>query len=86
MPLTLVCPTHCGVLRTVQWPTYLVDIYLPAPHLPASQLGIPALVMMATMDDNYRKPSTGMWDLMCSRLNGGVVPGGFRVWKSVGTV
>ena len=40
--------------------------------------------MMATMDDNYRKPSTGMWDLMCSRLNGGVVPGGFGVWKKCG--
>lgn len=31
--------------------------------------------MIATMDDHNRKPNTGMWDVMCSRLNGGVAPG-----------
>jgi len=32
--------------------------------------------MLATGDDDYRKPSTGMWDLFCGTLNGGVQPGG----------
>lgn len=29
-------------------------------------------MMLATGKDEFRKPSTGMWDLMSSELNGGV--------------
>ena len=36
--------------------------------------GVPIQVFVATTDDEYKKPATGMWDLMVSRYNGGVAP------------
>lgn len=46
----------------------------PTPH-PHEQAGVPALVVFATMKDQYRKPTAGMWHLLCSQLNGGMKPG-----------
>jgi len=39
-----------------------------------SDIGIPVQVFMATADDEYRKPSTRMWDIMVERFNCGVKP------------
>lgn len=36
--------------------------------------GVPAQVLLATNKDEYRKPSTGMWDFFVNNLNKGVVP------------
>ena len=40
----------------------------------AKELGIPLFAFIATSDDTYRKPSTGMWDFMVKQLNGGTSP------------
>ena len=45
---------------------------LPSPPM---QAGVPMLVMLATGADDLRKPSTGMWEIMCRDHNGGVKPG-----------
>ncbi len=39
------------------------------------QLDVPVLVMLATGSGCFRKPETGMWELMCAQLNGRVPPG-----------
>ena len=36
--------------------------------------GVPVQVFVATTDDSYKKPSTGMWDAMVARHNGNVAP------------
>lgn len=36
--------------------------------------GIPVQVFVATTDDSFKKPSTGMWDVMVKNHNGNVVP------------
>ncbi|EFJ42612.1 hypothetical protein VOLCADRAFT_121502, partial [Volvox carteri f. nagariensis] len=38
------------------------------------ELGIPVQVFAATLDDQNRKPNTGMWHFFCQRHNGGVQP------------
>ena len=32
-------------------------------------------VLMATQEDDYRKPNTGMWRFFVDELNGGAAPG-----------
>lgn len=36
--------------------------------------GFPVMVLLATGDDENRKPGVGMWEFWCSKLNGGVQP------------
>eukprot|EP00798_Chlamydomonas_sp_ICE-L_P022844 gene22844-30018_t len=38
------------------------------------QVGVPAVAIMSTMTDEFRKPKTGMWDFLVEKLNGGVQP------------
>lgn len=42
----------------------------------APQMGLPDVtVLMATAEDDFRKPKTGMWTFFVEHLNGGVAPG-----------
>ena len=39
-------------------------------------MGLPDVtVLMATAEDDFRKPNTGMWTFFVEHLNGGVAPG-----------
>jgi len=40
----------------------------------AAGTAIPAQVLIATTNDNFRKPGTGMWEFFVENLNGGVAP------------
>ena len=46
--------------------------------------GIPDItVLMATRDDEFRKPNAGMWTFFVEHLNGGVEPGARPVcWQA----
>lgn len=51
------------------------------------KLGVPAQAFMATLEDDFRKPGTGMWDFFCSNCNGDVQPdlkGSFFVGDAAG--
>lgn len=45
---------------------FLCELEVPSGDstLPFIEAGIPVIVFMATQKDNYRKPSSGMWEWM----------------------
>ena len=43
--------------------------------LELSQIDLQLPVMLATTKDQYRKPSTGMWEVFVENGNGAVKPG-----------
>ncbi len=47
-------------------------------------MGLPDVtVLMATAEDDFRKPNTGMWKFFVEHLNDGVAPGtAFRSYET----
>jgi hypothetical protein len=44
-------------------------------------LGVPAVAIAATLQDEYRKPEPGMWRFVAEHFMDGVTPGGgVRDW------